>query len=479
MSMTDEEFYAWFADESTQKVVMLQMRGVNPDTKEEESFLFGTDSGVLQTWASEDITYTPVLGVLSDDIQIDYRVSGRSEITDIVVQNDNGQFDHLLTYDWHGQWVGLSVGSFDLEPINWRMILATKNAGISGVTKDGIRFDLVDPRTSMEAKTPTILTQYDEYVPHVIGAVNNMRPVLADAQTLTYQVHTGPVSSVTVRDNGVVVSHTADYANGKFTLLASPIGQITADVSTGTDTPTTVTIDAILAAGDLFDGTTDTLPDWAIGKVCYEPETWRSILDEVCETVDAEWTVNPSREVVISMHKLPEGEPVDWALTDYDVLQDSVELSSISPRIERVVVRYNRRWHVQGAESMAGSVSPEDVQMYTTEYDVVESVTVQEWEGTGTVLQVDTLLRDKTDAETLLAYLVNKHIKMRFNYRIGVTHLLPSPVFSAYLDTPSLSGGEVVTVPTTELGLSQGDQLRVSRVKVNLKDFSADVELWK
>jgi hypothetical protein len=70
-----------------------------------------------------------------------------------------------------------------------------------------------------------------QVVPLCYGLRYNITPVVLSASLLMYQVHEGAIKRIIeVRDGGIPIQFAADLANGKFTLLSKPVGQITCDV---------------------------------------------------------------------------------------------------------------------------------------------------------------------------------------------------------------------------------------------------------
>jgi hypothetical protein len=223
--ITDEQFTEWLASPISVPVVLAIL------THSDGVEYVGT-YGYTST-PSDTPANTYFEDILLDQVKIVESID-KNTIGDFSLINDNTHTD-WLDLNWLGFPVKIYLGDQRWSFSNFRLIVDGRNGGISAPATDKYKFDVLDPNEALRLEIGA------ENAPLCFGEVFNCRPPMIDAINLRYKVNDGPISSIVVRDNGVVltgggVGYTLDAANGEFDLTASPAGQITCDVTQADNT---------------------------------------------------------------------------------------------------------------------------------------------------------------------------------------------------------------------------------------------------
>jgi hypothetical protein len=223
--ITDEQFTEWLASPISVPVVLAIL------THSDGVEYVGT-YGYTST-PSDTPANTYFEDILLDQVKIVESID-KNTIGDFSLINDNTHTD-WLDLNWLGFPVKIYLGDQRWSFSNFRLIVDGRNGGISAPATDKYKFDVLDPNEALRLEIGA------ENAPLCFGEVFNCRPPMIDAVNLRYKVNDGPISSIVVRDNGVVltgggVGYTLDAANGEFDLTASPAGQITCDVTQADNT---------------------------------------------------------------------------------------------------------------------------------------------------------------------------------------------------------------------------------------------------
>jgi hypothetical protein len=219
-TFTDEQYTEWLASPTNRPVTLVVAE------HSEGLVYFGTYGYTSSPTDTDKNRHFEDL--LLDKIKIVESIE-KATVGNIVLIND-GEHADWLGYNWAGFSIKIYLGDKRWGFDNYRLIVDGRNGGISAPRTNRYQFSILDPH---EALTISIGS---EFVPLSFGKVFNARPKLIDAGALTYKFHDSAVSSIVVRDNGVVltgggVGYTADLANGEFSLVSAPAGQITLDIS--------------------------------------------------------------------------------------------------------------------------------------------------------------------------------------------------------------------------------------------------------
>lgn len=167
----------------------------------------------------------------------------------ISLMNSDGALDYLLNYSWDKRPITIRL----LRQISYSDTVADHNIVFQGLTQS-----ISASTTAIDIVVGDVLIELDEDFPPntysgaggvngsanlegtrkpiTLGKVYNIPPVLVDEANNIYQVNDGAVTSVdAVYQGGEALTLTNDYtvdaSNGRFTLVSSPTGVITADVT--------------------------------------------------------------------------------------------------------------------------------------------------------------------------------------------------------------------------------------------------------
>jgi hypothetical protein len=182
----------------------------------------------------------------------------------ITLSNADGELDYLLNYSWDKKPISLYMlrGISDSDTFGSHFkVFSGYTVGVSATTTT-IDIVIRDKLTALDKDFPpntyggTGGTDGSANLkgarkPITLGKVYNVPPVLVDEANNIYQVNDGAVTSIdAVYEAGEALTLTTDYTvdatNGRFTLVSTPTGVITADVTnnvsltntTGTTTKT-------------------------------------------------------------------------------------------------------------------------------------------------------------------------------------------------------------------------------------------------
>lgn len=347
-----------------------------------------------------------------------------NRFSEIALLNGDGRFNSWLRYGWDGRTVEVLWGYKDLPFADFETVFKGTCDGISADWSTlSIRarggqavFDRLVDRT-VYGGTGGVdgdASLQGLYAPLAYGNVFNAEPVLINESLLIYQIHDGPINSITeVRDKGIALTDTgldaASYAAlaayttgggndieaGEFAVCTAlglirlggePDGRVTVDVegdaseSGYIDTIGAITrriITTRLGDASLVDPTgldttafTQMETDAPYEAQLYIGSTATTVSDMIRTLLTgvAGWCyVNRLGLGTIGLLKAPTGSQ-DHTIYNSQVLR--------SPKVTRSEIRgsgirqigYMRNWTPQDPDSLAGAVSAADRRTYSEEY---------------------------------------------------------------------------------------------------------------
>lgn len=228
--MTDSEFTNWLKH-GGRSVTLVEVSTETP------RYLSTVAYATLPTDVPANRIYTPIIasGVsFSEKLALDGKAS--LGYGDIEIHNEDGRFDGWLDDVWVNRAITVSIGD-----VTWpRSQFVTLFTGVVASFESSSvgRLNIILRDKLERLNTPVTETELggmsenkDRLVPITLGEVHNVTPLLVDSANHIYQVNSSPTERIIeVRDNGVPVSVTNDLPNGRFALIASPVGTITASV---------------------------------------------------------------------------------------------------------------------------------------------------------------------------------------------------------------------------------------------------------
>ena len=237
MALSDAQFTAWLASASSIRTVLVEVvaRIVSTETTlylSNRNYITGSADTPASTAYQACIA-----GGVSTSEALNLDGSPSMSWGDIEIANADGSRDGWLDYVWANRAVNVYVGDPTWPRADFRLVFSGVVDDIASRARDVLNLRLRDKLERLnapvsEATLGGSTDNKDRLTPLVFGEVHNVEPLLATPATLIYQYHTGAAERlIEVRDNGApITTYTSDLSNGKFTLTAAPVGQITCDV---------------------------------------------------------------------------------------------------------------------------------------------------------------------------------------------------------------------------------------------------------
>jgi hypothetical protein len=240
---TKQELVSWLKTSTTRRVVLVEITGVLDSAGNSVGTIYYSNKpyGTRSTDTPANTQYSAVINggvTFSQTLDLDGRAT--LGFGDIQLDNTNGVRDTLLTYIWANKAVTVYLGDASWSRADFYPIFTGFVSDIESRDRNTLNLILVDRLQYLNTAVSIALvggtgSQKDQLKPLCFGECFNVTPVVVDSPNLIYQVHNGEIERVIeVRDNGAKLTGvTTDLANGRFTLTASPFGQITASVQGG------------------------------------------------------------------------------------------------------------------------------------------------------------------------------------------------------------------------------------------------------
>ena len=422
MSVSDAQWVAWLRSDGSRRTLLVVAESHDGSTT--HTHYWGTRPVISQP------TDTPANTPFEDVIDavpafrwaLDDALQGATTHSwgELRLYNDGG-LDYLLNHGWEGHPIAFYLGDLTWPFDDYRQILGGFTESISCPDKNQLALSLRGRQYALDVplQTDTIASgpHAGEIVPDCWGEVFNGEPVLIDAATLKYRIHSGPVQAITdVRDNGVSVAYTADLPNGEFTLSNNPAGAIRFDAQGGTVGGAylstageifehLITDRTILTSSDLDSSAIATFKSTCTQTVGYyaaERQNLLDVLDWLVISVGGYYGERRDGKIFAARLEAPTGT----ASIEYDT--DSVVRGGIRLRkrwTPRASIRlgYRRNWGAQNAGAIAASVTTANRDAYSTEWQetVAEDATIKtQYPLAEDPERIDTLLVDATEAAT-------------------------------------------------------------------------------
>lgn len=405
--------------------------------------------------------------ILISDLVIDQRLD-RIVIGDLSVIND-GYHTDWLAMNWKGHTLKVLFGDLRWRLNDFRTVIDGKNKGISAPKSNRYRFGVADFSDVLRGEVGTELS------PLCYGKCYNVRPALTDAGALTYKVHTGTVTSIVVRDNGIVltgggVGYTADLTNGEFDLTSAPSGQITVDV-VQTDVTVSAIITALVAlsAETISVNTTNfsAFPNTSDMGIYVDSSTpLNTLLTDLLLSLGSGFRFNTLGE--IELYRLDTPNTSILSVTPDDIKQFGITHRGVEEPTLELSLGYQKNWHVQSGDGLAGAVGAQDREDFSTDYEYVKLKNgVSEYP-----LAVDaeklTLIYNLADAETEATRLQNIRSIKREIYRV-----------KSFLAAGVVSLGDTVNIKYSDYGFDEGVDVVIIGINRSLGKGSVTLMVWK
>lgn len=462
--ISDEEYQAWLQDNAVSRVMLV--RASHADGEElfaNAPFISDPDD------AEPNLTFDDLL---REAVDIQIRLDGVFTLGEIAVTN-NGALDSWITRKWRGHTILLLLGDPSWMLDDFRIVVRATNGGITSVEASDreavIRFGIYDSRAALDAPISRTLLPDNRPAPLAFGSPFNVRPALLDDPTHEYQVHDGPITSVVVRDNGVVVGNTPNLSDGTYTLAARPQGNLGADVVTTTNTPAEIIEWVCDEYGIDFDSASlAALPTYTLG-LYYEGEvTGATILDDVCVSIGGFWRRDALGEIQVSILDDP-ADTADLVITPDDVAERGLRLIAMEEPIKQATLRYARNFAPASRDSLAGILdsSPAFAELLTEEWSQVTADNSLTGYPIAPVREYETYLVSGTDAQDECNRRASLRSVQRERWEVD-----------CYLAPAQVKVGQTVEVINPRFGFENGRKAVVISVSPSLTAGRVMLEVW-
>lgn len=352
------------------------------------------------SYPTDAIPNRPYDDILKDVIDIESRMDGDLVVGETSISHD-GSNNNWIDYIWKGYQTKYYMGEPDWSRDDFRLVAIATNGGFDSIERGMMRWATLDAKADYDVPLQETLLSSGDPVPLSYGNPSNVPAVLTDSATHEYQV-SEDYTTVTPRDNGVDVGSTDSPGTGKFTLSASPAGNVAADVTTSYTTAALIIGELCTRAGKTADSSTvGALPSYVLGMFYSSPVTIKTVLDDVCQSLAGFWTVGLDGELEAYLLDSPKATP-DFEITADDVLVGGLRFIGADDPVKNLTVNYNRNFFPVSRDSIAGAVlsgDPDFADYLTKEWDKVTTSVSSAVAAKD--LTINTYLTSQADAEAV------------------------------------------------------------------------------
>ena len=460
MPISDLQYQTWLADIGQQRTLLIEL-----DHATGTQYIANVPyiSGPADTNANRIYD-----DALSEAVDIESRLDGEFSLGEITVVND-GSFNAWLQYKWAGHEIRLLLGDKDWSLNDFRIVARTINAGISDVSPGKIRFNIRDAKAMFDKPLQATLLASDQPVPIALGQPFNVLPALTDDPTYEYQVNENSITSAVVRDNGVIVGHTADYSNGKYTLVARPQGNLGVDVTEPNNTVKEIVNWACARVGKTaVQASLDALPAYPLGLYYDAETTVEQVLDDACRSIGAYWRINANGEVVVN--ELVEPAVVaDLIITEDDIAAGELKLIDVEPPLKILTLNYDRNYAPVARDSLAGMLdsNPALAEKLTTDWQQVSAANAVADYPLAIGQIIDSYLINGADAQAECDRIAALRSVRREVWAVG-----------CFLAPSQIAVGQTVQIFNPRFGFDVGKNALVIAVNRSYTRNQVDLEVW-
>jgi len=294
-------------------------------------------------------------------------VSKSSDI-ELILQPETLQLVNKAVY---GRSVRIYLGDKAWPKADFMQIIAGICDGITPEqTKIRIKFrDAADVfQTSLLAARYTGGAAVDQLKPLCLGRCFNIKPLLIDAATHTYQFNTVQSAAVTaVRFNGAAVpeaDYTVDLDDSTITFTVYPIGDVTIDVDgavvSGLWLQTAADFIGYIASLRGIAVDISALPGYLLGMYITTEQTAEQVLDEICSSVGAYWLFDRTGQFQVrAFNGVPALSAVQ--LTADQTVFGTTKIRRVINPLYAITLAFKRNW--TQLSSIAGVVHETDPEL--------------------------------------------------------------------------------------------------------------------
>ncbi|MFI0472234.1 hypothetical protein ACGLWX_05860 [Halomonas sp. HMF6819] len=332
--ITDAQFTRWLESPRENRVILAELEHAGGVVQVADKPYIAPASERLENPVWNDL--------LISAVGISLRVDGLIEIGKIELRDD-GRITDWLDYQWRGWPVRLFLGDPSWPRAEFRPMAVATNGGLASYRNGVITLDVIDASEQLNEPIDTGQLPNDGGpVPLLLGKRFNVPVHRVDTATLRYRVGYLPLLSVTPRDIGNSVPHTAHLADGAFTLDNHPGNgsEITAEAHEQHDTPMSIVQWVADYYGKQVSPHT-VLPNVTVGFYGAGEVTGAQILDALKDTLGAGWHLDALDRLDMRVFDAPGGEATTRLSVD-NVEDRTLQLDGVEPPWSGLTLQWGR-----------------------------------------------------------------------------------------------------------------------------------------
>lgn len=485
MAITLQDYEKWLENDTADRAFLVLITGYNPNLVQEETFYFSTKP--FQTSPADslpNIQFFPYLqqeptfarsgNFYGDSI-------GNDDFGTVAIDSLNGEFDFFINYLWRNRKILILLGD-----TSWSYDDFLVKPFVQGViddkpdfSKESITFNVLDKTGKLDRELEEDLigtgsSNENILIPNAFGYVRNAKPVLIDKVNQTYKWNNGSVASLdNVYDKGLPLSlgagYSADNANGEFTLVYRPAGDITID-GTGANITTTRNLVQLIAEKEFSYPTDFNVPSldaldiakpYPIGFYTdIERFNCLDIIEDLLTSLGCFFFIDFDGKFSIGILKEPLGETPSVYLNEVNnIYISTLEIESLNWFQYRTFIDYAKCWYVQSYSDLSELVEEASVDFYdfvSNEYrrqeftdNSVIPLGTEKWAAKSPEA-IKTFILNESDALTEAQYVQGILGKQRFKCS-----------FDANSTIGSIIPGNFINVAFNRYGMENGINMQV------------------
>lgn len=327
---------------------------------------------------------------------------------------------------------------------------------VSEVSRSGNVWDFALAASTSRLDKP-VLTDENSVVS--LGYCMGMQPILTDANTLTYRIHTSAYDYVTVMDRGVALSTvTQNTTMGTFKLATMPAGKVHCDVLVNATMQLQQAINALATmAGYLlaptYIGLSAAQLAYMVGMPIYAGTTYREAMEFLAGSVGAYVVDSPDgglRVVRLST------ATIAATLTADEIIDGSVSQVGVLPALDYIALGWAKQWSPLTPSEVAGAALSNLNTLTRSERTLSSAITANNGSHYRDE-RISTALYNQSHTQAELNSIKTRRTSDRRIYSLQLH------------DTASLlSVGDAVTLQHDQIPFSTGNIQRIRRYETGL-----------
>jgi hypothetical protein len=483
-------FTTWLSDHNARRCILVeavaQIAGI-------ETTLYLSSKGYVTGNADTppNTVYEPAI---SGGVNVTESLSlttGRAGLTygDIELYNVAGERDNWLDYIWTNRAIKVYLGDLSWQRSDYQIIFDGIIDNIDSRARDRLNIKIRDKLERLntplsDVKLGGTTPNKESLIPLTFGEVSNIAPLLSNPATHEYQVHNVAIELIIeVRDNGVPVFITPSLSVGKFFLLASPAGTITASIQGDKPSIYENTISKLIqrivtgfgkastrfTSGDLDASnlaTFDTAHAQPVGVFVDARENVINVIQDLAASVGAQVCMSRAGLLRLLEIKLPP-DGIPWVITSSDMVAASLHIVDRITVKSSVKIGYCRNWYQQ--PDLQTGIVEESKKLLAEDYMTVTSTDI----AVAATYKLDS---EPDQRNTLLISTIDAQAEADRELNI---YKVPRVVFGfeGFPNLLELELGQAVTLQHSRFGLSAGKTGVVTKLSPDWSNFRVKVEV--